>query len=271
MALTDNLVSYWKLDESSGNAADSVGSNTLTNVGSVGYASAKINNGANINSLTTKELSIVDASQTGLDFSTAFSISCWIKPADFTSAHQIVTKYDFGNDNRSYSLASSASGELVLSISDDGTFNSGHGQIYTTSGASLSESAFTHIILTVEMNSGSPIVIFYKNSSSVSNSKTAGTTIGNSIFNGTAPFSLGQRYNNGSLDNNGLNGYIDEVGVWNRVLTSTEVSSLYNSGNGLQYPFSTTSIKSFNGLAIASVKSVNGLAKASVKSINGLV
>lgn len=44
MALTDNLVSYWKLDESSGNASDSVGSNTLTNNGTAGYASGKINN-----------------------------------------------------------------------------------------------------------------------------------------------------------------------------------------------------------------------------------
>ena len=46
MALTDNLVSYWKLDESSGNAADSVGSNTLTNTNTVTYSAGKINNGA---------------------------------------------------------------------------------------------------------------------------------------------------------------------------------------------------------------------------------
>jgi len=32
-------------------------------------------------------------------------------------------------------------------------------------------------------------------------------------------------------------GIIDEVGIWNRALTSTEISELYNSGNGLQYPF----------------------------------
>ena len=49
MALTDNLVSYWKLDESSGNAADSVGSNTLTNTGTATYAAGKINNGVVVN------------------------------------------------------------------------------------------------------------------------------------------------------------------------------------------------------------------------------
>ena len=37
-ALTDNLVSYWKFDESSGNTTDSVGSNNLTNNNSVGFS-----------------------------------------------------------------------------------------------------------------------------------------------------------------------------------------------------------------------------------------
>ena len=39
---------------------------------------------------------------------------------------------------------------------------------------------------------------------------------------------------------NFLNCYIDEVGIWSRTLTSTEVSDLYNSGSGLQYPFSSS-------------------------------
>jgi hypothetical protein len=33
-----------------------------------------------------------------------------------------------------------------------------------------------------------------------------------------------------------LNGKLDSVTVWNKVLTSTEVTELYNSGNGKQYP-----------------------------------
>ena len=34
-----------------------------------------------------------------------------------------------------------------------------------------------------------------------------------------------------------FNGQIDEVGVWDRALSSTEVFLLYNSGNGRSYPF----------------------------------
>jgi hypothetical protein len=34
------------------------------------------------------------------------------------------------------------------------------------------------------------------------------------------------------------NGEIDEVGIWQRALTASEVSLLWNSGNGITYPFS---------------------------------
>ena len=30
----------------------------------------------------------------------------------------------------------------------------------------------------------------------------------------------------------GINGYLDEVGVWSRVLSSTEISQLYDNGLG---------------------------------------
>lgn len=63
---------------------------------------------------------------------------------------------------------------------------------------------------------------------------------------------------------------MDEIAVWNRVLTTDEITELYNSGSGKEIEIITTSIKSVNGLAKASIKSKNGLAIASVKSINGL-
>jgi hypothetical protein len=40
-------------------------------------------------------------------------------------------------------------------------------------------------------------------------------------------------------------GDIDEVGIWSRVLTSTEVTQLYNGGAGLQYPFTNGNNRNF--------------------------
>jgi hypothetical protein len=58
------------------------------------------------------------------------------------------------------------------------------------------------------------------------------TTVG-SISSTNNGFDIGDR-SNGSFP---FNGSVDEFGIWKRALTSAEISSLYNSGNGLKYPF----------------------------------
>ena len=42
------------------------------------------------------------------------------------------------------------------------------------------------------------------------------------------------------------NGQLDEIGVWNRALSLTEVSDLYNIGFGLTYPFGNTTGNGIN-------------------------
>jgi hypothetical protein len=48
------------------------------------------------------------------------------------------------------------------------------------------------------------------------------------------PFQVGQNIAQ-SFYNSNCN--IDMLGVWNRLLTDSEISDLYNEGNGLEYPF----------------------------------
>jgi hypothetical protein len=45
-----------------------------------------------------------------------------------------------------------------------------------------------------------------------------------------------------SAINSEWNGYLDEIGVWNRTLSASEISQLYNGGNGASYPYSGASI-----------------------------
>ena len=57
-----NLISWWKFDESGGNAADSHGSNTLTNNGTTGYAAGLWGNCADLGTAnSTKYFSRTDA------------------------------------------------------------------------------------------------------------------------------------------------------------------------------------------------------------------
>ena len=56
-------------------------------------------------------------------------------------------------------------------------------------------------------------------------------------FNSISPssyFAIGSNWDGGFIL---WNGQIDNVGIWGRGLSDGEIAELYNSGNGLEYPF----------------------------------
>jgi len=239
MALTTNLVSYWKLDEASGNAADSVGGNTLANQNTATYSAGKINNGVALASASSQYLSIADASQTGLDIATAWSISAWVKITSFANAEFCIAgKYLTTGNQRQYRMILESSGGgtalyVELDNSDDGTSSAGHFLEFDASQSDIDTTGvWYHIVGTVDVTSGAGVI--YVNGTARTSSKVVGTTLGG-IKNGTGAFAVGAFANPGGY----FNGMIDEVGVWSRVLTSTEVTSLYNAGAGFAYPFAT--------------------------------
>lgn len=69
---------------------------------------------------------------------------------------------------------------------------------------------------------------------SVNGSVPATTVLGDFLFESTASFAIGNITNPNTL---GLNGLIDEVYMWNRLLMSEEIAELYNAGAGKFYPF----------------------------------
>ena len=72
----------------------------------------------------------------------------------------------------------------------------------------------------------------YKNNVDTATTTTpSGTMTG--IYNNTESFKIG-KFNTAAIDDY-FDGIIDEVGIWSKVLTSDEVTELYNSGAGLAY------------------------------------
>jgi hypothetical protein len=243
MSLTTNLVSYWKLDESSGNAADSVGSNTLTNINTVTYAAAKINNGASINS-SSNYLGITDASQTGLAITPNLSLSVWVKfnttPGSGGTRH-LVGKYTDNSavTNPGYAiwLANNGGlGGLILYLTAGGTDTSGHGQSTSYVLWTPTTGIWYHIIATYA--AGTQVFTAYINGAA--QTLTVISSAAAEIGTNTSKFTLGANDNSGTV-RDWLDGALDEVGIWSRVLTSGEASSLYNAGTGLQYPFTVAS------------------------------
>lgn len=230
MALTDSLVSYWKLDESSGNASDSVGSNTLTNNNTVTYSSGKINNGANFASASSQYLSVTD--NASLSIIGNMTIAGWVyiatQPSDVY--YVIASKYLGTGNQRSFEFRYgdvSGTKKFEFRNSPDGTGAST--TIGTLNYASLATTTWTHIAMTYVASTG--VVTIYANGTSIGTI----TSMATSIFDSTALFGLGGN-NNG--DGDYLNGSLDETGIWNRALSAGEVSQLYSGGNGIAYSFS---------------------------------
>lgn len=258
MALTDNLVSYWKMDEASGNRADAHGANTLTDNNTVGAATGIINNAADFELSSSESLSILDVTQSGLDLAGDMTISMWIKPESMTGSHGLVTKFRDLAGNKSYRLHCTTT-DIALTLTSNGTTETSAIWTFT-----LSAGTWYHLVLVYTASAGSATL--YVNNTS----QGAKTGLSTSVFNSVSVFRLGSRSSALDVAEQFFDGLMDEVGIWSRTLSSTEVATLYGGGAGLAYPLSTTNIKTINGLAVGSVKTFDGLAIASVKTINGL-
>lgn len=215
--LTLAAVSYWKLDESSGNASDSVGSNTLTNNGTSTYTTSKINNGIDFGaSNSTKSAKF--AGNLGIAGTGDLTISCWVKlnteigsgTYDFATHRSQLTADRYINLAYEYN-----SGTRRLKINAAGTA--------ITYEQTLGTSNWYHLVVTRSSSN----IVMYMNGSSVATG-SQGSAGASSDY-----FALG--YDGGASEYS--SSIQDEVGIWNRALTSTEVTALYNDGDGLQYPF----------------------------------
>lgn len=258
MALTDNLVSYWKADESSGNMADSVGSNTLTNVGTCTFGTGIINNGV-ITQRNTKYMQ--SSSSTGLNPTDKFTLNFWVKwsSLDTGNWNGMVSKLD--NTSRAWGTGIlNSSGSTYTVLFDLGTSGGGSNG-YTVN---TTVTTGTWYMWSFVFNGASTLVKIYKNATEIYTNSSAQA----SCQAGTANLRVGWRNNPSTVD--GSNATFDEIGFWHDALSAANITSLYNGGAGLAYPFTTTQISSINGVAQTSVSSYGGVAIASIKSVNGV-
>ena len=224
MALTDNLVSYWKLD---GNSNDSVGSNngTDTNI-TYSAANGKIIQGAGFNG-TSSVINYPSVPQTGAG---EFTMSAWIKGSDFSVRREII---GFGKNVNGQGVS--------MSIGSDSTFDKLYCDFYGAFGSvlgttSLSTSTWYFVVTTYN---GTNLKIYLNGTLD----GTGGNFTANIVSNSTN--SIGKQF---WANTSYFTGSIDEVGVWSRALSSTEITTLYNAGAGLQYPFTTSSQSFLMGL-----------------------
>ena len=213
--LLTGLEEYYKFDETSGQAIDCKGVNNSSSVDATQGIIGKINNCYSFNG-TTNKITFADHANWTINQTTDLSISAWINfTGNGSSEWQNIWGFSSGpcfqfkkiSDNN-YQLGWYANGATM-----------------TTSTITFTPGTWYLVSMT---KSGSSEFKFYLNQAQQGPFDPSDSDLDpNSVYIG------------GDDTNEGFYGKIDELGIWKRVLTQSEISELYNNGTGKTYPFDT--------------------------------
>ena len=121
MALYDNLIAYYPLDESSGNRSDLSGNGkTLTDNNTVGNATAKF--GAYSAHFIAANSEYLSRNDSAFNFAGDFTIAFWVKLADKSGNYRIVSKWADTSNQHGFSCRYHvASDRFQFYVSKDGS------------------------------------------------------------------------------------------------------------------------------------------------------
>lgn len=221
-----NLVSFWNQSEASGNRADSVGSNTLTGTGSPlsrqGPVFSAAGGSASFVASSTQYLSRAASTNTGIDsLTTDFSIAAWINCDVVNVAQTVVNKGATSDATPGFWIQVLANGTVQCQMTD-GTST----RISVNPTNVLTAGSWNYISVTFSRAGNMSV---YINGALGSGTPTAAIS-GRTGSIGTAELDWG-----GVTTTNSFTGDISDAGFWSKVLTSGDVTGLYNSGAGKQY------------------------------------
>lgn len=235
MALTDSLSAYWKLDENTGTTtADAAGGGFTATFGAGALApswtTGKINSGLSYVGSSNQRISLASSpTGTGSGYTGAMSYAHWFNSSTAGSASaNCMVSWGSNSTGNLFSMSLETSGILWLRCSGNTcSFGSGYAD------------GNWHYVVVTKPASGT-IADFVTYVDGVSKTiSSSGTTV---LSWGSVQLPFFGCGIGGSL---GYTGKLDEIAVWSRQLSGSEVSQLYNSGSGLQYPFTAPSGKLF--------------------------
>lgn len=221
-----NLISVWELNEASGNALDSHGSNTLTETsGTIDAATGLFGGARDFEAGDTERFEIADnasLSVTDIDW----LVTAWVYAESLGGVNRdILAKWPATNGE--YLFGYTASDRFRFTVRN--AANNANATVEANSFGSPSVGVWYFVVgwhdsvantLNIQVNDG-PV-------DSVSHS-------GGCRDAGTA-FTIGAR-NQGGTGDAFWDGLIQQVTFWKRILTAPERSEIFNSGAGLPYPW----------------------------------
>lgn len=207
---------YWKSED----LTDSRNANTLTDSGSTGFTAAKINNGFNFGGTTV--LSRADNAQLSASGG-AITISCWVNLGNDAATRYIVSKWNSGANTREYLLGYDAGADrFVFFGSNDGVNN-----VSVTANSFGAVATGTTYLITAGCD-GTTLWIEVRSTATQTGTRDTATLTGG-IRDDTSTLFVGAF---DATPSGPWIGWIDEVGIWTRSLSTSETAELFNSDSG---------------------------------------
>jgi parallel beta-helix repeat protein len=223
--LSSGVVGFWTLNEATGALVDGPGTNDLTNSGAAQDATGKIGKAVDFNTNTDYLLKSSASLTLGTDEAT---ISLWVD-LDNLPVSGSVSLIEFTNETDwtpTFFMRINSAG-LVEGVFTN-TLNAS--AIVYTAAASIGTTGFIHIVL-VNYGDGQPPKVFIDGvdaTDSATNFAGSLKTIGDFLI-------VGNQDNYSTLAPDGI---IDNITIWNRALSNTEVALVYSNENaGTTYPY----------------------------------
>jgi hypothetical protein len=233
-SLLTGLLGYWNLNETSGTTmADSLGVNALTLDGTATVnATGILGKAVDFNNNTTYlgGLALPNNFTAGKFTSNTVSISMWVNlTATPTQPFYFFDLHNTNESGRIYANYVPADGPVIYFACMPATPNWDE---YTYTSSLPAVGQWQHLVFVCK-GIGTDSILIYLNGTEVHNRQFDMITAIDTDLGGNFDVFGNTEYTNGDA----MYGKMDEVGIWNRALTATEVTTLYNAGAGKTHPF----------------------------------
>jgi hypothetical protein len=205
------LVSWWPAD---GNGNDIVRGNNGALQGGAGFATGEVGQGFSFDGVD--DLVNVPASSS-LNIQSALTLEAWVNPSSYVTAlgFEVIAGRPFG-----YQLTLMPNGRVRFAFPSGG---GGAVNDYVDSLNPLPLNAFTHVAGTYDSTTGQAEI--YLNGALEATAQYSGVIDGM-----TKPFQIGG-FSDPNFTGGFIQGVVDEIGFFDRVLSANEIKSIYNAGS----------------------------------------